>query len=262
MRHNLSKSEPLSLSEIQFIEDFINKNMSSSVPKHYIKDGHFNVNLLIGLLLGSLCELDGTFSFTNGVMRLIFGNKKGEIDLQHSNEASLMKFIEYISQLSNYYVASLLDNSFNVQLLENDVMVDYADADSSTHYYAVWMPFYEVIKISFKHAALKIQAMPDANIKARAINSFDTLESYITKTLYQFEEFEVFAKQFPQIAIDLYQFRLSMVTDSHPLNNKQPTSLSHQTLQVGIKVGRNDLCPCGSGKKYKNCCINVSSTVH
>ena len=23
-----------------------------------------------------------------------------------------------------------------------------------------------------------------------------------------------------------------------------------------MKVGRNDLCPCGSGKKYKKCCIN------
>jgi uncharacterized protein YchJ len=22
-----------------------------------------------------------------------------------------------------------------------------------------------------------------------------------------------------------------------------------------LKVGRNDLCPCGSGQKYKNCCI-------
>lgn len=22
------------------------------------------------------------------------------------------------------------------------------------------------------------------------------------------------------------------------------------------KVGRNDLCPCGSGKKYKKCCIS------
>ena len=22
------------------------------------------------------------------------------------------------------------------------------------------------------------------------------------------------------------------------------------------KIGRNDKCPCGSGKKYKNCCIN------
>ena len=21
-----------------------------------------------------------------------------------------------------------------------------------------------------------------------------------------------------------------------------------------IKVGKNDMCPCGSGKKYKNCC--------
>ncbi len=25
-------------------------------------------------------------------------------------------------------------------------------------------------------------------------------------------------------------------------------------VRVGDKVGRNDLCPCGSGKKYKKCC--------
>ena len=24
---------------------------------------------------------------------------------------------------------------------------------------------------------------------------------------------------------------------------------------VGMKVGRNDPCPCGSGKKYKHCCV-------
>lgn len=22
-----------------------------------------------------------------------------------------------------------------------------------------------------------------------------------------------------------------------------------------LKIGRNDLCPCGSGKKYKKCCL-------
>lgn len=27
------------------------------------------------------------------------------------------------------------------------------------------------------------------------------------------------------------------------------------------KIGRNDLCPCGSGKKYKNCCMNSSNKV-
>ena len=30
--------------------------------------------------------------------------------------------------------------------------------------------------------------------------------------------------------------------------NKEPIK------NEGPKVGRNDLCPCGSGKKYKNCC--------
>jgi uncharacterized protein YecA (UPF0149 family) len=26
------------------------------------------------------------------------------------------------------------------------------------------------------------------------------------------------------------------------------------------KVGRNDPCPCGSGKKYKKCCLNAANT--
>jgi uncharacterized protein len=29
---------------------------------------------------------------------------------------------------------------------------------------------------------------------------------------------------------------------------------SHTATPVAHKVGRNDLCPCGSGKKYKRCC--------
>ena len=33
---------------------------------------------------------------------------------------------------------------------------------------------------------------------------------------------------------------------------KSNTSAKKQPVQVN-KVGRNDPCPCGSGKKYKNC---------
>ena len=29
-----------------------------------------------------------------------------------------------------------------------------------------------------------------------------------------------------------------------------------EPLKVGPKIGRNEPCPCGSGKKYKKCCIN------
>nr|WP_307990587.1 SEC-C metal-binding domain-containing protein [uncultured Niameybacter sp.] len=29
-----------------------------------------------------------------------------------------------------------------------------------------------------------------------------------------------------------------------------------KTVVIGKKVGRNEPCPCGSGKKYKQCCMN------
>jgi preprotein translocase subunit SecA len=32
---------------------------------------------------------------------------------------------------------------------------------------------------------------------------------------------------------------------------RQPRKVS-----ASAKIGRNDPCPCGSGKKYKNCCMN------
>lgn len=32
-----------------------------------------------------------------------------------------------------------------------------------------------------------------------------------------------------------------------------PTPAKQEPVKVGPKIGRNDLCPCGSGKKYKNC---------
>ncbi len=37
-------------------------------------------------------------------------------------------------------------------------------------------------------------------------------------------------------------------------NVLQPAEHHNMTVRKANKVGRNDLCPCGSGKKYKNCC--------
>jgi hypothetical protein len=41
-----------------------------------------------------------------------------------------------------------------------------------------------------------------------------------------------------------------------PLPKKEADgSVGEQTIVKGEKVGRNDPCPCGSGKKYKKCCL-------
>jgi preprotein translocase subunit SecA len=34
---------------------------------------------------------------------------------------------------------------------------------------------------------------------------------------------------------------------------EQQTPVNHEPARAEKRVGRNDLCPCGSGKKYKNC---------
>ncbi|MCD6221962.1 SEC-C domain-containing protein [bacterium] len=33
-----------------------------------------------------------------------------------------------------------------------------------------------------------------------------------------------------------------------------PVEVKQKPVVAGKKVGRNDPCPCGSGKKYKHCC--------
>ena len=34
---------------------------------------------------------------------------------------------------------------------------------------------------------------------------------------------------------------------------QQETAVKRTPVQAGPKIGRNDPCPCGSGKKYKSC---------
>ena len=43
---------------------------------------------------------------------------------------------------------------------------------------------------------------------------------------------------------------------SEPPNFSEPDSgiVKQKPIRVAQHVGRNDPCPCGSGKKYKKCC--------
>ena len=54
---------------------------------------------------------------------------------------------------------------------------------------------------------------------------------------------------------------LELVQEPGAVPGGIPEALPEQEVPVQItyrreepKIGRNDPCPCGSGKKYKNCC--------
>ncbi len=38
------------------------------------------------------------------------------------------------------------------------------------------------------------------------------------------------------------------------LDSEEPAEEKEEPLAIGPKYNRNELCPCGSGKKYKKCC--------
>ena len=60
---------------------------------------------------------------------------------------------------------------------------------------------------------------------------------------------QALAQQIPQALLDIHAFWLSHL---HGVNVHSPVQ------RISPKVGRNDPCPCGSGKKYKKCCGGAS----
>jgi len=106
-----------------------------------------------------------------------------------------------------------------------------------------------------------------SSVNLRAYGQRDPLVEYKKEGLRFFKEMEVgiedeIIKLLPHIAADEYvkeldqvkniEIQASLVTDSTP--NRQADQVSNAVdKKTGEKVGRNDPCPCGSGKKYKQC---------
>ena len=38
---------------------------------------------------------------------------------------------------------------------------------------------------------------------------------------------------------------------------KRGVRIVHGTKELAEKLGRDDLCPCGSGKRFKKCCLKA-----
>ncbi|UKI42425.1 MAG: SEC-C domain-containing protein [Candidatus Melainabacteria bacterium] len=95
-------------------------------------------------------------------------------------------------------------------------------------------------------------------------NTFLKRINEILNTKYTFEELmeKYFKKQLGKKVFSPTSILYASSAFNEVLNCIEKTQLAQQQkmkLQNSYKeVGRNDLCPCGSGKKYKNCCLKIS----
>ena len=102
-------------------------------------------------------------------------------------------------------------------------------------------------------------------IGLRAIGQKDPLIEY------QFESFNLFQEMMSRVKNSFAEqiFRVRILTENNQpkernfklekkdfvMNtNNNENSNPHEPIKKSVKIGRNDPCPCGSGKKYKHCC--------
>ena len=95
----------------------------------------------------------------------------------------------------------------------------------------------------------------------RKPDSFDKLDRHCRLKMYQtkFEEWILITVYVDKIGKKFLDFKIYNKKWEHDPDmeiqlEKFKTSKMERFKKTGLKIGRNDPCPCGSGLKYKKCC--------
>ena len=135
----------------------------------------------------------------------------------------------------NYDRREVLFGAENMRELEKVVMLKVVDAK--------WMDHLDAMDMLRQGIGLRAYGQKDPLIE------------------YKIEAFDMFGQMIEHIQEDIvrYIYRVNIVTQAEDRLAQATTShgdeaLPNEPVRAKETVGRNELCPCGSGKKYKKCC--------
>jgi preprotein translocase subunit SecA len=101
------------------------------------------------------------------------------------------------------------------------------------------------------------QVDPKTEYKRQGMKEFETMwegiQEKVSETVFRMEETEAFQDSLWTIGATIHETAprgtAGEAISTNGASDKKPEPIRNR----GEKVGRNDPCPCGSGKKYKNC---------
>jgi preprotein translocase subunit SecA len=106
------------------------------------------------------------------------------------------------------------------------------------------------------------QEDPKTKYKQEGMREFkvmwEAMEDKVTDTVFRIEETQAFQDSLWVIGATRHDAAPRMTaqqTSTNAASDKKPEPIRNR----GQRVGRNDPCPCGSGKKYKNCCMKSAA---
>jgi preprotein translocase subunit SecA len=150
-------------------------------------------------------------------------------------------------RMERMLLLDLIDSSWKTHLLTMDHMragislYSFAQVDPKTKYKQDGMKMFEQMLVNLEErvceTVFKIEEVP-------AEQMHDALWAGATASHAQIQAFSAPAEP---------QTRKEMST-----NRETPEKKTEPIRNTGPKVGRNEPCPCGSGKKYKNCHMRLN----
>ena len=154
--------------------------------------------------------------------------------------------IELIAQIERFAMLSVIDDKWKEHLREMDDLKEGINFRA----YGQKDPLIEYKKDGFE---LFVQMLEDI--------SMDVI-NFVFKFTTQNED-QILAQQQRQRAFPRQRMQtikasatgagLKMSAEQSDTKLMEEGQTKQMPVKVGPKVGRNDPCPCGSGKKYKNC---------
>ena len=189
---------------------------------------------------------------------------------RHTNEHGVIletdcnEIVEYVNENllnnSNLKLSEILNKEINeiIDVIQNKVLKEYEEKIKE-------LP--DEIRKDFEKA-ISLQVID--NYWMEHINTMDHLREGVSLRGYANEDplqayiregFELFDKMLDNICKDttLYLLKAEIRQNLQAKQVKGSTNEAKEqgvkkTIKKGKKIGRNDMCPCGSGKKYKQCC--------
>lgn len=98
------------------------------------------------------------------------------------------------------------------------------------------------------HGEMKAIAKGESDIRPYALTNEQ--EFFAVASEYFFESPAAMARKHPEL------YRMLERIFKQDMKSKITSTFKSMLFPYGKKIGRNDSCPCGSGKKYKKCCMD------
>lgn len=239
LSHSLNQAldTPLNDEEIELLNDFLLYRIPEEEIQENDDEGIINISELDGFLTAIVCAPDAIPP--SKWMPSIWGKFEPDWESIEDSQAIMSQFLRHMNSIS----ASLNDSS---ELFE-PLLQELTSGDQIGIVVDEWcIGFIKGMRLCPSPWLTENESINQAIQRIIMFGDEDAPDYLVQYTAAEAEEMADFIPgAIESIYHHYYEIRLSTV----------PSTLDTYSRETP-KVGRNDPCPCGSGKKFKKCCLH------